>query len=97
MDWNDSPEQAAFRGEVRQFIAERLPAYYRSMEKRRAAATRPEGNDWMTDLLLGDEEARSAAAEWNAALRDRGWAQPGWPQEHGGVGLSPVEQIVPKQ
>ncbi|MBX7110814.1 MAG: acyl-CoA dehydrogenase family protein [Dehalococcoidia bacterium] len=97
MDWNDTPEQAAFRTEVRQFIAAELPAYYRSMEKRRAAATRPEGNDWMTDLLLGDDEARAAAADWNNALLARGWAQPGWPKEYGGGGLSTMEQFILKQ
>ncbi|MGE0133676.1 MAG: acyl-CoA dehydrogenase family protein [Dehalococcoidia bacterium] len=97
MDWDDTPEQAAFRAEVRQFIGTELPAYYRSIEKRRAAATRPEGNDWMTDLLLGDDEARAAAADWNNALLARGWAQPGWPREYGGGGLSTMEQFILKQ
>ncbi|MGE0229194.1 MAG: acyl-CoA dehydrogenase family protein [Dehalococcoidia bacterium] len=97
MDWNDTPEQAAFRAEVRQFIGAELPPYYRSIEKRRAAATRPEGNDWMTDLLLGNDEARAAAADWNNALLARGWAQPGWPREYGGGGLSTMEQFILKQ
>ena len=82
---------------MKQFIGERLPAYYRSMEKRRAAATRPEGNDWMTDMLLGNEEAQSAAVAWNTALFERGWAQPGWPREYGGGGLSAMEQFILKQ
>jgi len=30
MDWDDTPQQAAFRQEVRSFIADRLPAPYRS-------------------------------------------------------------------
>ena len=29
MDWGDTPEQAAFRAEVQQFIRERLPEHYR--------------------------------------------------------------------
>ena len=38
MDWSDTPEQALFRGQVRTFIQERLPAYYRDPEVRRIKA-----------------------------------------------------------
>jgi alkylation response protein AidB-like acyl-CoA dehydrogenase len=33
-------------------------------------------------------------AEWIAHLLERGWIAPGWPVEHGGMGLSPLKQII---
>ncbi|MFN7753856.1 MAG: acyl-CoA dehydrogenase family protein [Pseudomonadota bacterium] len=32
--------------------------------------------------------------EWWSRLYRRGWIAPGWPREHGGMGLSPIRQIV---
>jgi alkylation response protein AidB-like acyl-CoA dehydrogenase len=31
---------------------------------------------------------------WQQALADKGWMAPGWPREHGGLGMSTWEQIV---
>ena len=31
---------------------------------------------------------------WYMRLADKGWLCPGWPQEHGGLGLSPAKQII---
>ena len=31
---------------------------------------------------------------WYKKLSDRGWLAPGWPREHGGMGLSPAKQII---
>ena len=32
--------------------------------------------------------------EWYHILAREGWLCPGWPQEHGGLGLSPIKQII---
>ncbi len=32
-------------------------------------------------------------ASWQRALAERGWMAPGWPKEHGGMGLSAYDQI----
>ncbi len=32
--------------------------------------------------------------EWQLTLNENGWAAPGWPKEHGGMGLTPYEQLV---
>nr|NIR62063.1 hypothetical protein [Gammaproteobacteria bacterium] len=78
MDWSDSPEQAAFRGEVRDFIHDRAPAYYR-----RLAADEwgpgPRYESWQFDLVCGDPEASGAAREWAETLAERGWGAPHWP------------------
>ncbi|CAA9280217.1 MAG: Acyl-CoA dehydrogenase, long-chain specific [uncultured Craurococcus sp.] len=31
---------------------------------------------------------------WYMKLAERGWLCPGWPKEHGGLGLSPAKQII---
>jgi alkylation response protein AidB-like acyl-CoA dehydrogenase len=95
MDWNDAPEQAAFRAQVRAFVQEQLPAFYR----RRAEEGRDEGWDggWARDRKSADAEAAGAAQAWADALASRGWVAPHWPKEYGGGGMSPLEQFVLQQ
>src|SRR5262245_26915674 len=92
MDWADTPDQADFRGQVRTFIDERLPDFY----KRKAADDRPHGleGDWQEDLVHGSDEAKAAAKQWAEALGERGWAAPHWPKEYGGGGMSSMEQFI---
>ncbi|MDA1062557.1 MAG: acyl-CoA dehydrogenase family protein, partial [Chloroflexi bacterium] len=96
MDWNDTPDQAAFRQGVREFLETRLPAHYRDHDARRHEASGLE-NDWQQDLANGTPEAQEAAREWAAALSERGWGQPHWPKEYGGASMSTLEQFVLKQ
>ncbi len=91
MDWDDSEQQRAFRGEVRSFIRERLPEYYR----RRALKVDAAGeHDWQTDIAVGEPDAQAAAKEWAASLAEHGWAAPHWPTEYGGAGLTSIEQFI---
>ncbi len=91
MDWDDTSEQADFRSEVRTFIDERLPQFY----KRRAEGPDPTGEqDWQTDISIGSDDAKAAAKQWAAALAERGWAAPHWPEEYGGASLSSMEQFI---
>ena len=93
MDWNDTPEQMAFRQEVRSFIQERLPAYYRDPETIRHKLEEPEF-DWQMEMAHGSEEARAAASEWGQAMGERGWTMSSFPKEYGGAGLSTMEQFI---
>jgi alkylation response protein AidB-like acyl-CoA dehydrogenase len=86
VDWQDTPEQAAFRAEVRRVIAESLPERYRRGE-----------SDWIHDRVSDDPAAREAAQSWGDALSKRGWFAPHWPKEYGGAGLSPTEQFIFRQ
>ncbi|WP_291297775.1 acyl-CoA dehydrogenase family protein [Elioraea sp.] len=36
----------------------------------------------------------SETKPWYMALAKQGWLAPGWPREHGGLGLSPAKQII---
>ena len=53
MDWNDSPEQATFRKEVRDFIAAKLPKRYQVDEEGYESPY-----DWFEDRKSGDPEAQ---------------------------------------
>ena len=90
MEWQDSPEQAAFRSEVRGFIEARLPRHYRD---------RPPGapDEWVADRKAPEPERREAAREWAVALGERGWVAPHIPTEYGGGGLSKWEQFIYNQ
>ncbi|MBM4415904.1 MAG: hypothetical protein FJ035_06615 [Chloroflexi bacterium] len=92
MDWADSPQQAAFRAQVRALIDSNLPALY----WRRAAGGRPRGLGaaWHEDLRSADPEANAAARDWAAALHAGGFSAPAWPPEYGGAGLSTLEQFI---
>lgn len=73
-----SPEDAAFRDEVRAFLAEKLTPSLR------AAGSR------MTSVYA-DHGAQMA---WQAILHGRGWAAPAWPREHGGAGWSVTQRHI---
>ena len=90
MEWADTAEQAAFRSEVRAFIGERLPRYFRDGYEPVGLET----GDWQAEFVLGSDEGRAAAREWMQALQERGWVAPHWPSEYGGAGLSSVEHFI---
>jgi alkylation response protein AidB-like acyl-CoA dehydrogenase len=93
MDWNDSPEQAAFRAAVRDLIEARLPARYKEAARRGGPGER----QWENDRKSQDPAAKQAAIEWHAALAERGWVAPHWPKEYGGGGMSAMEQSILNQ
>ncbi len=85
MDFRDSPEEAAFRAEVRRFIAENLPPAFRQRE--------PEWGMFNTArnrYPVPPEEQRL----WRKRLAARGWIAPAWPKEYGGAGMSVAEQFI---
>ena len=91
MDWNDSPEQAAFRQEVRDFIQAKLPKRYQEDEE-----GYPSPHDWLEDRKSGDPEAMRVSDEWISALAEKRWRAPHWPVEYGGIGMGPMEQFIYK-
>ena len=94
MDWADETQQETFRSEVRGFIQERLPEYYRRRQERPAVGLE---DNWEQDYVHGSDEAKAAATEWNEALSEKGWVAPHWPKEYGGAGMTTMEQFVYNQ
>ena len=70
MDIELSPEDAAFREEVRAFLRDHLP-----QEVKEGAAATPS--------VFVEPEIGQA---WNAVLHAKGWLGYQWPAEHGGTG-----------
>ena len=91
MDWNDTPQQAEFRSSILVLLHSRLPEHYREL----ATSTRLSSEtSWQSDRISEDPAIRDAALDWASALRERGWVAAHWPREHGGAGLSVMEQYI---
>ncbi|GAA3934280.1 acyl-CoA dehydrogenase family protein [Actinomadura viridis] len=96
MNWDDTPEQAAFREEVRAFVRDRFPPSY-GPDTEAEQSLEPEdvlGYTWPADRSGPDPVRREGARAWAAALAERGWIAPHWPVEYGGAGLSPMEEFI---
>jgi alkylation response protein AidB-like acyl-CoA dehydrogenase len=96
MNWADTAEETAFRGEVRAFIRDRFPRDYRP-DPDAEQSLEPEdvwGYNWPVDRVGADPARREGAREWAAALAERGWIAPRWPAEYGGAGLSAKEEFI---
>jgi len=80
MELRDRPEDAAFRKQVRTWLADHVVGEFAALGGRGGS---------------GDEtygfEVRLA---WEAELAAGGWTCLGWPVEHGGRGASLVEQVI---
>ena len=90
MEWQDTAEEAAFRAQVREFLATELPERYRTLASHNRIVRRV----WQKDRLSSEPGRRDTARRWAAALARRGWFAPHWPREYGGAGLGPAEQFV---
>jgi alkylation response protein AidB-like acyl-CoA dehydrogenase len=82
MDFNDTPEEAAFRAEARAWLE--------------ANAQRKTPDLVASDPLSQrvDEEAVRAAKAWQKKKADAGWACVDWPAEYGGRGATPIQRVI---
>ena len=78
MDMDFSPEDLAFRDEVRTFLAENLP------DRIREGARRTAGVFVEPDIGL----------EWHRILYRQGWVAHHWPKENGGTGWTPTQRFL---
>ncbi len=85
MEFRDSPEETAFRNEVRSFLAEEFP---------RDLANRSVEWGFFNTSYKPEPGMGKFMKAWNAKLNDRGWGAPHWPKEYGGGGLSVRQQFV---
>jgi alkylation response protein AidB-like acyl-CoA dehydrogenase len=85
MDFDDSPEEAAFRAEARAWLS----AHARPRTDRDAPPAT------LTDAFSPEEvEHVRRCKEWQATLYDGGWAGITWPKEYGGRGGTPIQAAI---
>jgi alkylation response protein AidB-like acyl-CoA dehydrogenase len=78
MDFNDTPEEAAFRAEARAFLEQHL-------EPKRGNATRSREPRALT---------LDKAKKWQKVKAENQFAQITWPKEIGGRGGTPMQQVI---
>ena len=85
MDFDDTPEEAAFRAEAYDWLSDHA--------KLLSADTPPPVS--LTEAF-SEEETRHVreSKEWQATLYDGGWAGITWPKEYGGRGGTPIQAVI---
>ena len=79
MDLDDTPEQAAYRAQVRSWL-----------EQHAGEAPVLQGPGALED----ENEIIAARRVWQGKLAEGGLAGVTWPKEYGGQGLGPIEQVI---
>ncbi len=87
MDFAFTPEQEAFRQEIRQWIKENLPPDWGGDESYFGAK----------DPLELSKKVHEFSKEIAKKLGEKGWLAAAWPKEYGGLGLTPIEQLIYKE
>jgi alkylation response protein AidB-like acyl-CoA dehydrogenase len=82
VDLDDTPEQAAYRAQVRSWL-----------EEHTSEAPVLKGPDAIRD----EDEIIAARRVWQGKLAEGGLAGLTWPKEYGGQGLGPIEQVIANQ
>jgi acyl-CoA dehydrogenase len=80
MDFNDTPEEAAFRAQVRAWLD--------------ANATRKASDKSAVRARVDDPGLLRSAKEWQAKKAKAGYARITWPKELGGLGGTQIQQVI---
>jgi alkylation response protein AidB-like acyl-CoA dehydrogenase len=87
MNFDDTPQEAAFRAEAKAWIAANAPKQYEAeLSKSSVGRIRLQGGD-LVDV----------AKAWQKKKSDAGWACLHWPKEYGGRGATPIEKVIWQQ
>ena len=84
MDFDDTPEEAAFREEVRTWLVAHAPA-------------KGSPGDFSTGFLeatVEPAEFHRRVKEWQELLVEHGWAGITWPEEYGGRGGTSMQSVI---
>jgi alkylation response protein AidB-like acyl-CoA dehydrogenase len=87
MNFDDTPEEAAFRAKVRAWLDANAPKHLEPELRRAGFASNG----------VESEDPMAAAKAWQKKKAEAGYACPGWPKEYGGGGLSPIERVIWQQ
>ena len=102
MHLTDTPEEAAWRAEVRDFLDKELPQEFRRRSRvsdapfagYEAGAVATSNRPTAVSGGSGFRLEGGARGEWREKLAAKGWIAPAWPQEYGGAGLGTMEQFI---
>src|SRR3978361_646566 len=87
MNFDDTPQEAAFRAEARRWIEANAPKRYEA-ELSKASLGR---------IRLENEEIVDVGKAWQKKKAEGGWACLHWPKEYGGRGATPIERVIWQQ
>src|SRR3569832_281533 len=87
MNFDDAPQEAAFRATARAWIAANAPKQYED-ELRKSSLGRTQ---------LKNANILDVAKAWQKKKADAGWACLHWPKEYGGRGATPIEKVIWQQ
>jgi alkylation response protein AidB-like acyl-CoA dehydrogenase len=87
MNFDDTPQEAAFRKQARQWIAAHAPKQFEA-ELSSSSLGR---------IKLKNADIVEVAKAWQKEKAEGGWVCLHWPKEYGGRGASPVERVIFQQ
>jgi alkylation response protein AidB-like acyl-CoA dehydrogenase len=87
MNFDDTPQEAAFRAEAKAWIAANAPRQFEA-ELSKASLGR---------IKLQKHDIVEVAKAWQKKKAESGWVCLHWPREYGGRGASPVERVIWQQ
>jgi alkylation response protein AidB-like acyl-CoA dehydrogenase len=87
MNFDDTPQEAAFRAEARKWIDANAPREFEA-ELTKSSLGR---------IKLKKHDIVEVAKAWQKKKSDGGWVCLHWPKEYGGRGASPVERVIWQQ
>src|ERR1700692_154737 len=87
MNFDDTPQEAAFRAEAKAWIAANAPKQYEEeLKKSSLGRTQLKG----ANIL-------EVAKAWQKIKANAGWACLHWPRDYGGRGATPIERLIWQQ
>jgi Acyl-CoA dehydrogenases len=84
MNFDDTPEEAAFRAKVRTWIDANAPKHLEPELKRAGFASSG----------IESEDPLAASKAWQKRKAEAGWACLHWPKEYGGGAATPIERVI---
>ncbi|THD57258.1 MAG: acyl-CoA dehydrogenase [Bradyrhizobium sp.] len=87
MNFDDTPQEAAFRAEVRRWIGANAPREFEA-ELSKASLGR---------IKLKKHDIVEVAKAWQRKKSEGGWVCLNWPREYGGRGATAVERVIWQQ
>jgi acyl-CoA dehydrogenase len=87
MNFNDTPQEAAFRAEVRSWVQANAPKHLHELLK----------STGLGQQALPGNEQLAAGKAWQLKKKQGGWACLHWPKEYGGRGATPIQRVIFQQ